>query len=228
MGLSSAELELADSQAESWGPGYQLNVMFLCMHNSCRSQMADGWMRKLRESSRVGVASAGIKDGTMVKEGAIRVMAEVGVDLSSFSSNALTEFSPERFDVVVSCCACGDHLSGPLQAWKQRKLFLDWSLDGPEKLDPGDYSVYRRVREETREKCAELLALLEEGCRADHVGCSAYESASCSAVVSCRPTCIGFFLSSSLLRHSSGVYFRLPAWPPTRRIDRARRRKSAS
>ena len=50
MGLSSAELELADSQAESWGPGYQLNVMFLCMHNSCRSQMADGWMRKLRES----------------------------------------------------------------------------------------------------------------------------------------------------------------------------------
>ena len=163
MGLSSAELELADSQAESWGPGYQLNVMFLCMHNSCRSQMADGWMRKLRESdSRVGVASAGIKDGTMVKEGAIRVMAEVGVDLSSFSSNSLTEFSPERFDVVVSCCACGDHLSGPLQAWKQRKLFLDWSLDGPEKLDPGDYSVYRRVREETREKCAELLALLEE------------------------------------------------------------------
>ena len=163
MGLSSAELELADSQAESWGPGYQLNVMFLCMHNSCRSQMADGWMRKLRErDSRVGVASAGIKDGTMVKEGAIRVMAEVGVDLSSFSSNSLAEFSPERFDVVVSCCACGDHLSGPLQAWKQRKLFLDWSLDGPEKLDPGDYSVYRRVREETREKCAELLALLEE------------------------------------------------------------------
>lgn len=162
--MGVTELELADSQAESWGPGYQLNVMFLCMHNSCRSQMADGWMRKLRESglSRVGVASAGIKDGTMVKEGAIRVMAEVGVDLSSFSSNSLTEFSPERFDVVVSCCACGDHLSGPLQAWKQRKLFLDWSLDGPEKLDPGDYSVYRRVREETREKCAELLALLEE------------------------------------------------------------------
>ena len=168
MGRSGAELELAasvtgaDPQAESWGPGYRLNVMFLCMHNSCRSQMADGWMRKLRETSPVGVASAGIKDGTVVKEGAIRVMAEVGVDLSSFSSNSLTEFSPERFDVVVSCCACGEHLSGPLQAWKQRKLFLDWSLDGPEKLDPGDYSVYRRVREETREKCAELLALLEE------------------------------------------------------------------
>jgi len=54
------------------------------------------------------------------------------------------------------------HLSGEYEAWKRRTLFLDWSLDGPEKLDPGDFSVYRRVREETREKCAELLALLEE------------------------------------------------------------------
>lgn len=49
-----------------------------------------------------------------------------------------------------------------MAAWRQRPLFLDWNLDGPEKLDPGDYSVFRRVRDETRSKCEALLALLQE------------------------------------------------------------------
>jgi len=53
------------------GEEYAKNVMFLCNHNSCRSQMADGWMRHLRGEASVGCASAGIVGGTAVKPGAI-------------------------------------------------------------------------------------------------------------------------------------------------------------
>ena len=155
--------EAGESLVEAWGRGNTLNVMFLCMHNSCRSQMADGWMRQLCEVAGVpiGVASAGIKDSQEIKRGAIAVMAEVGIDLSQATSHTLSSYSSDVFDVVVSCCACGNNLSGELETWRHRTLFFDWNLDGPEKLDPGDLSVYRRVRDETHDKCADLLHLLE-------------------------------------------------------------------
>ena len=57
------------------GEEYAKNIMFLCNHNSCRSQMADGWMRHLRGDASVGCASAGIVGGTAVKPGAITARA---------------------------------------------------------------------------------------------------------------------------------------------------------
>jgi arsenate reductase len=64
----------------AFGPAYTKNVMFLCNHNSCRSQMAEGWVRTLRGAG-VGVASAGIVEGTAIKPGAVTVMLEAGVDI---------------------------------------------------------------------------------------------------------------------------------------------------
>ena len=80
-----------------FGPEYAENVMFLCNHNSCRSQMADGFLQHLRGEGKVGVASAGIVGGTAVKPGAVVVMKEVGIDISGFrhSSNG----------VSFACCA---------------------------------------------------------------------------------------------------------------------------
>lgn len=69
--------------SQAYGPEYAKNVMFLCNHNSCRSQMAEGWIRHLRGDQSVGVASSGIVGGTAVKEGAIVVMKEAGVDITS-------------------------------------------------------------------------------------------------------------------------------------------------
>jgi len=104
------------------GAQYEDNVMFLCNHNSCRSQMADGWLRHLRGDASVGVASAGIVGGTEVKPGAFRrrglprqratassagavvVMNEVGVDISSFKSDAVADYGHTEFSVVISCC----------------------------------------------------------------------------------------------------------------------------
>ena len=143
----------------TYGKKYKHNVMFLCNHNSCRSQMADGWLRELRGSQSVGVASAGIVGGTAVKPGAITVMGEAGVDISGFSSDAVADFKPEDFDIVISCCGCGSKLDpADKLAWKQQRVFADWNLDDPPAIDPGDLSEYRRVRDEVKAKVQELLA----------------------------------------------------------------------
>eukprot|EP00746_Dinoflagellata_sp_MGD_P092823 gnl/MRDRNA2_/MRDRNA2_36715_c0_seq1.p1 gnl/MRDRNA2_/MRDRNA2_36715_c0~~gnl/MRDRNA2_/MRDRNA2_36715_c0_seq1.p1 ORF type:complete len:367 (+),score=90.72 gnl/MRDRNA2_/MRDRNA2_36715_c0_seq1:79-1179(+) len=145
-----------------FGKNYKHNVMFLCNHNSCRSQMADGWLRFLRDGQSVGVASAGIVGGTKVKEGAIIVMEEVGMDIKDFSSDAMADFSPEDFDVVISCCGCGSKLDTEDKvAWKNGPRFEDWNLDDPPAIDPGDLSEYRRVRDECKAKVVELLKSLD-------------------------------------------------------------------
>ena len=78
---------------------YAKNVMFLCNHNSCRSQMADGWLRHLRGDASVGVASVGIVGGTAVKPGAITVMQEAGVDISRSRRTASRTLTRDDFGV---------------------------------------------------------------------------------------------------------------------------------
>ena len=181
--------------SSTFGPDYAHNVMFLCNHNSCRSQMADGLLRSLRgegpSGSSVGVASAGIVGGTAVNPGAITVMSEIGLDISAYSSDAMADFKPDcerrrylfthssssvminltqsliplhtAFDVVISCCGCGDKLTGDgKDSWKKRAVFEDWNLDDPPTTDPGDLSEYRRVRDEIKVKVEQLLKFLGE------------------------------------------------------------------
>jgi len=153
--------ELLRTLAKPYGPHYEKNVMFLCNHNSCRSQMADALLRQLRGKRSVGVASAGIVGGTAVKEGAIKVMREAGADISKYTSDAMVDFNPQDFDAVISCCGCGDKLDGEAAVWKKRPIFEDWNLDDPPAIDPGDLSTYRRVRDEARVKVRELLHKLD-------------------------------------------------------------------
>lgn len=149
-------------QSKAYGDDYEKNVMFLCNHNSCRSQMADGWLRHLRGDASVGVASAGIVGGTKVQPGAIKVMKEVGIDIKGFTSDGIDEYDAKDFDIVISCCGCGKKLDPEdLIAWKRQAGFFDWALDDPPAIDPGDLSEYRRVRDEIKAKCIELLRKIE-------------------------------------------------------------------
>jgi arsenate reductase len=77
-------------------------VLVLCTGNSCRSQMAEGWLRHDLGDS-VDAFSAGTKPSS-VHPLAIRVMAEGGVDLSTHRSKAVSEFLSQRFDLVVTVC----------------------------------------------------------------------------------------------------------------------------
>ncbi|NJM68050.1 MAG: arsenate reductase, glutathione/glutaredoxin type [Acaryochloris sp. RU_4_1] len=85
----------------------------------------------------------------------IQVMSEVGIDVSAQASKPLSNFKPEDYDVVVSLCGCGVSLP---KEWVLQEVFEDWQLDDPEG-QPID--VFRRVREDVKERVVALLESLD-------------------------------------------------------------------
>src|SRR4051794_7235407 len=80
----------------------KIKVLFLCTGNSCRSQMAEGWARKLK-GDQIEAYSAGVEPHGMNAR-AIQVMAETGVDISKHSSKHVNPLSHVPFDYVVTVC----------------------------------------------------------------------------------------------------------------------------
>ncbi|MCT4535933.1 arsenate reductase ArsC [Halodesulfovibrio sp.] len=80
----------------------KLNILFLCTGNSCRSQMAEGWARHLK-GDIMNAYSAGIETHGL-NPNAVAVMKEAGVDISSHTSQLLSEFDDIAFDAVVTVC----------------------------------------------------------------------------------------------------------------------------
>lgn len=124
-------------------------VMFVCKKNSCRSQMAEGFARHLGEG-KISVTSSGL-EASEVNSTAVEVMSEIGIDISSQTSKALSDFQPEDYDIVISLCGCGVNLP---EAWVLREVFQDWQLD-----DPADQPIetFHRVRDEIKERVETLI-----------------------------------------------------------------------
>ncbi|CAM9252579.1 unnamed protein product [Discosporangium mesarthrocarpum] len=118
-------------------------VMFVCKRNSCRSQMAEGWAKAIARD-KLDVESSGL-EGSRVHPTAQMVMQEVGVDITSHTSDFLDDFQPEKFDAVISMCGCKNRLP---KKWTEVKVFEDWELDDP---DGQPLDTFRRVRSEIRE-----------------------------------------------------------------------------
>jgi arsenate reductase len=142
----------------------KMKILFLCTGNSCRSQMAEGWTRHLK-GDVIEAYSAGIEKHGM-NPLAVKVMAEVGVDLSPHYSKTLAEMGPVQFDYVVTVCGhAQEHC--PVFPGKVKKIHLGFEdppkltrdlPDGEEKL-----AVYRRVRDEIRR----FVETLPEGLKRD-------------------------------------------------------------
>ncbi|MFH7244949.1 MAG: arsenate reductase, glutathione/glutaredoxin type [Spirulina sp.] len=124
-------------------------IMFVCKKNSSRSQMAEGFAKTLG-AGKIEVVSSGL-EASSVRPEAIAAMAEVGIDISQQTSNALDEFSPETFDAVISLCGCGVNLPPD---WLMREYFDDWQLDDPAEQP----EIFPRVRDEIKERVTSLLA----------------------------------------------------------------------
>ena len=136
------------------------NILFLCTGNSCRSQMAEGWARKLG-AGKVDVQSAGI-EAHGKNPRAIAVMKEAGVDISNQESTRLTDTMIGRADVVVTVCGHADEKC-PLLPPSVRKLH--WPLDDPAKATGDEaeiMTVFRASRDDIRERVQSLLAELAE------------------------------------------------------------------
>lgn len=120
-------------------------VLFLCVHNAGRSQMAAGWMHHLA-SGRVEVLSAGSRLGETVNPTVIAAMAEVGIDISSYYPKPWTEETLSAADVVITM-GCGD--ACPVLPDKR---YLDWDLPDPagqplEAIRPLRDDIEQRVRD---------------------------------------------------------------------------------
>ena len=123
-------------------------VMFVCKKNSARSQMAEGFAKHLG-AGKIEVTSSGLEASTVRPE-AIATMKDAGIDITSQTSKALSEFKAEDFDIVISLCGCGVNLP---PEWVTRAVFQDWQLDDPAEQP----EIFPRVREEVRDRVAKLI-----------------------------------------------------------------------
>ncbi len=138
-------------------PIHKPAILFLCTGNSCRSQMAEGFLRALA-GDRFEAVSAGTKP-VPVHPLAIRVMAEAGVDISGHVSKHLSQFFEERFDYVITVCdsareSCPLSLHAPNQ--------LHWSFPDPavaNGTEEQQLAVFRSVRDQVRERILEFIGL---------------------------------------------------------------------
>ncbi|MCF6508103.1 arsenate reductase ArsC [Blastococcus sp. MG754426] len=129
------------------------SVLFVCVHNAGRSQMAAGWLRHLGGDA-VEVRSAGSLPGEQVNPAAVQAMAEVGIDISDQRPKVLTTDAVEASDVVITM-GCGD--ACPVFPGKR---YLDWPLDDP--AGQGVEAV-RPIRDEIERRIRGLLAELGAG-----------------------------------------------------------------
>jgi arsenate reductase (thioredoxin) len=125
------------------------NVMFVCKRNSCRSQMAEGFARNLG-AGVITIKSSGLQS-SHVNATAVEVMKEIGIDISGQTSDPLSDFGSEDFDIVISLCGCGVNLP---EAWLIRETFEDWQLEDP---DGKSLEIFHRVRDEIKERVQNLV-----------------------------------------------------------------------
>jgi arsenate reductase len=115
-------------------------VLFVCVENSNRSQMAEAFAR-LHGGHRVQAASAGSRPSGRINPKAIEAMREVGVDLASHSSKGLEEFNGRPVDVAVTM-GCGDEC--PLVRAGRRE---DWQIPDPRDMSPEEFRGVRDLIE---------------------------------------------------------------------------------
>ncbi|MFM7109070.1 MAG: arsenate reductase ArsC [Planctomycetaceae bacterium] len=125
-------------------------VLFVCVENSNRSQMAEAFAR-MHGAGRIQAASAGSKPSGRVNPKAIEAMQEVGYDLTAHASKGLEAFAGREIDVAVTM-GCGDEC--PLVSAGQR---LDWRIPDPRDMTP---EQFRGVRDLIERKVKDLITTL--------------------------------------------------------------------
>ena len=130
-------------------------VLFVCTHNSARSQMAEGLLRTLA-GDRFGAHSAGT-EATHVRPLAVRAMNEVSVDITGQESKTLERYLEEPFDYVITVC---DDANEACPFFPGARNRLHWSIEDPSQADGSEderLAIFRRVRDEIRERIEQEL-----------------------------------------------------------------------
>ena len=138
------------AQAEGTLVKDQPEVLFVCVHNAGRSQMAAGLL-KLRSQGRIHVRSAGSAPGEEINPNAVLALEELGVDMGEAFPKPLTDEVVRAADVVITM-GCGD--ACPIYPGKK---YEDWELDDP---DSQDLETVRRIRDEIDARVQKLISEL--------------------------------------------------------------------
>jgi arsenate reductase len=128
----------------------KVRVLILCTGNSARSQMAEGLLRH-DGGERFEVQSAGTVS-SFVRPQAIEAMREIGIDISGHRSKSVDEFLGQEFDFVITVC---DNANENCPVFPAKTKRIHWSFDDP--AESGDIEVFRRVRDEIRERMREFI-----------------------------------------------------------------------
>ena len=129
------------------------SVLFVCVHNAGRSQMAAGWLRHYAGDA-VEVRSAGSEPADQINPAAVEAMREVGIDITDQTPRKLDYTTAQSSDVIITM-GCGD--ACPVFPGKR---YEDWKLDDPAGLD---VAAVRPIRDEIGRRIRELVADLVPG-----------------------------------------------------------------
>jgi len=130
----------------------KLKIAFVCVHNSCRSQMAEGWAKKLG-SDIFEVYSAGTENYPEVKPLAVDVMEEAGIDMSEHEPKLLTDI-PEKLDILITM---GCNVQCP---FVPNKHMENWGLEDP---SGGTIESFRETRDIIKTKVEDLIERVKSG-----------------------------------------------------------------
>ncbi|HEY4534369.1 MAG TPA: arsenate reductase ArsC [Enteractinococcus sp.] len=131
-------------------PSSKPSVLFVCVHNAGRSQMAAAYLQNLSEGA-IEVRSAGSEPADQLNPTAVAAMSEEGIDMTAFAPTALTPDAVQSSDVVITM-GCGDVC--PIYPGKR---YEDWELDDPAGQP---ISVVRDIRDDIKHRVTELVAQL--------------------------------------------------------------------
>ena len=133
----------------------QERILILCTGNSCRSQMAEGFLKNLDPALRV--FSAGTDPASLVSSRAIRVMKEIGIDISGGYPKSVDQFTGEPFDYVITVC---DHAKETCPVFSGKvKHLLHIGFDDPAQATGSEEEIlaeFRKIRDEIKKQFHEL------------------------------------------------------------------------
>jgi protein-tyrosine-phosphatase len=126
-------------------------ILFVCVENSCRSQMAEAFCKQQGETI-CDSYSAGSKPSGIINPKAIQAMADVGYDLTTHQSKSLRDVPQYHYDYVITM-GCGDHC--PTVNTRQR---ADWEIPDPKHLNP---IAFNQIRDHIQQKVLTLISTLK-------------------------------------------------------------------
>ena len=126
-----------------------MRILVLCTGNSCRSQMAEGFLRSF--DSKIDVFSAGTEASGKINQGAVKAMAEIDIDISRHSSDPVSKYLKEEWDYVITVCGGANENCPAFLGKVKHRLHMGY--DDPSFAEGSEefvWSEYQRVRDEIK------------------------------------------------------------------------------